>query len=122
MRPVLVPAARRLWRDPETLQLGRPSGRAVVVQGLDAARRVILPLLDGTRLRDEVVRDAVAAGCADADDVLAVLEDAGLLLDADGLRPAGLDRAERDQLAPDLASLAIVHRRRAGAALLARRG
>lgn len=122
MRPVLVPAARRLWRDRETLQLGRPSTRAVVVHGLDAARRVVLPLLDGTRSRAEVVREAVVAGCADAEEVLAVLEDAGLLFDADALRPAGLDRAEGDRLAPDLASLALVHGRRAGAALLSRRG
>jgi bacteriocin biosynthesis cyclodehydratase domain-containing protein len=93
----------------------------VVVHGLDATRRVILPLLDGTRSRDEVVRDAVAAGCTDADEVLAVLEDAGLLLDADGLRPAGLDRAEGDRLAPDLASLALVHGRKAGTAMMSRR-
>jgi hypothetical protein len=93
----------------------------VVVQGLDATRRVILPLLDGTRSREDVVRDAVAAGCSDAEEVLAVLEDAGVLLDADVLRPAGLDRAEGDRLAPDLASLALVHGRRATTAMLSRR-
>ncbi len=121
MRPVLVPAAPRLWRDRETLQVGRPSARAVLVEGLDAARRAVLPLLDGTRSRAEVVDEAEKAGCADADELLAVLEDGGLVLDADAVRPAGLDRAERDRLAPDLASLALVHGRRAGSALLARR-
>jgi hypothetical protein len=121
VRPVLVPATRRLWRDRDTLQLGHPSGPAVVVEGLDAERRSLLPLLDGTRTRDEVVRAAAAAGCEDADDVLALLEDGGLLLDADALRPPGLDRAEADRLAPDLASLSLVHGRRAAGALLARR-
>lgn len=121
MRPVLIPAARRLWRDQESLQLGRPSARATVVQGLDAARRRVLPLLDGTRTREQVVLDAERAGCADAAEVLDVLEDGGLLVDADALRPAGLDRAEADRLAPDLASLALVHGKRAASALLARR-
>ncbi|MCW2615967.1 MAG: hypothetical protein JWN08_2961, partial [Frankiales bacterium] len=34
MRPVLAPAARRLWRDRETLQLGR-DGRATLLAGVD---------------------------------------------------------------------------------------
>jgi bacteriocin biosynthesis cyclodehydratase domain-containing protein len=121
VRPVLAPAARRLWRDGGTLQLGRPSSRAVVVEGLDGPRRRVLPLLDGSRSREQVVVEARAAGCVDAADVLDLLEDAGLLLDADDLQPAGLDRAERDRLAPDVASLALVRGRRAGGALLARR-
>ena len=121
MRPVLVPSARRLWRDDATLQLGAPSSRAQLVEGLTPERRTLLPLLDGTRTRDQVVAEATAAGCTDADAVLEVLEDGGWVLDADDLSPAGLDRAERDRLAPDLASLALVRGRRAASALLARR-
>lgn len=117
MRPVLVPSARRVWRDPATLQVGQLQ----LVEGLTPERRALLPLLDGTRTREQVVAAARAAGCGDAEDVLAVLEDGGLVLDADDLAPAGLDRAERDRLGPDLASLALTRGRRAASALLARR-
>jgi bacteriocin biosynthesis cyclodehydratase domain-containing protein len=122
MRPVLIPAARRLWRDKQTLQVGRPSRRALVVEGLDAARRLVLPLLDGSRTREQVIALAVEQGCHDAQEVLELLEDGGLLLDADALRPPGLDRAESDRLGPDLASLSLVHGRRAAQALQARHG
>lgn len=121
MRPVLVPAARRLWRDRESLQLGRPSGRAVVVEGLDPARRALLPLLDGLRTREQVLTAAAQAGCTDAPEVLDLLDGAGLLLDADALRAPGLDRAEADRLAPDLAALSLLHGPRAAGALLGRR-
>ena len=121
VRPVLVPSARRLWRDEATLQLGGPSGRAQLVEGLTPSRRALLPLLDGTRTREQVVAQAVASGCGDAESVLAVLEDGGWVLDADDLAPPGLDRAERERLAPDLASLSLVRGRRAASALLARR-
>jgi bacteriocin biosynthesis cyclodehydratase domain-containing protein len=92
------------------------------VEGLAEPRRRVLPLLDGSRSRDQVLDQARAAGCPDPAEVLDLLEDAGLLLDADDLQPPGLDRAERDRLAPDVASLALVRGRRAGSALLARRG
>ncbi len=121
MRPVLIPAARPLWRDQQTLQLGRPSTRALVLEGLDPGRRALLPLLDGRRTRSEVLAEASLAGCTDAQDVLALLEDAGLLVDADLARSTGLDRAERDRLAPDVASLTRIHGRKAAAAVQARR-
>lgn len=121
MRPVLVPAARRLWRNRDTLQLGRPSSGAVVVHGLDECRRLVLPLLDGNRTRAEVAAAAIAQGCLDADAVLTLLDDAGVLLDGDDLRAPGLNQAERDRLSPDLASLSLVRGRGAGAALLGRR-
>jgi bacteriocin biosynthesis cyclodehydratase domain-containing protein len=122
VRPVLIPAARRLWRDKQTLQVGRPSRRAVVVHGLDATRRLVLPLLDGSRTREQVITLARDQGCHDAQELLELLEDGGLLLDADTQRPPGLDRAESDRLSPDLASLALVHGRRAAQALQARHG
>ena len=126
MRPVLLPAARRLWRDRQTLQLRQPSSRAAVLGPLDDDCRAVLALLDGTRSPDEVLAQALAAGCspARAAELLDLLGVAGLLLDGDGLYAglAGLDRAERDRLAPDLASLSLVHGQQAGAALAARRG
>ena len=112
MRPVLTPAARRLWRDPETLQLGQSPGRAAVLTGLDPATRSVLALLDGTRDRAQVLRAAAASGCstARAEHLLELLATAGLLEDAAAeLGPvARLDRAERERLAADLASLALV--------------
>ncbi|MCW2543501.1 MAG: hypothetical protein JWM40_1053, partial [Frankiales bacterium] len=121
MRPVLSPASRRLWRDRSTLQLGRPSSRAIVIEGFDDSRRLLLPLLDGTRTRAQVIEDAIGAGCAEAEQLLVLLEHAGLLLDADDLLPRELTRADRDRLAPDLASLALVRGGKAAAALQARR-
>ena len=121
MRPVLSPASRRLWRDRTTLQLGHPSSRAVVLEGFDDQRRLLLPLLDGTRTRAQVIEEAVLAGCDDAEAVLVVLEHAGLLIDADDLHPRELTRADRDRLAPDLASLALLRGSKAVQALQARR-
>ena len=121
MRPVLAPASHRLWRDHHSLQLGRPSSRAVVLEGFDDARRQLLPLLDGIRSRAQVAHDAIALGCADAELMLVLLEHAGLLLDADDLHPGELTRAERDRLAPDIASLALVRGRGTAASLRARR-
>jgi len=121
VRPVLSPASRRLWRDRTTLQLGHPSSRAVVLEGFDDTRRVLLSLLDGTRTRQQVIEEAIGKGCADAEAVLVLLEHAGLLLDADDLHPRELTRADRDRLAPDLASLTLVRRSGAVPALQARR-
>lgn len=117
MRPVLVPAAPRLWRDASTLQLGLPSSRTLVLEGVGETARVLLPLLDGTRTREQVV---AAAGCPDADETLAVLESAGLIQDADALLVPALGRDERDRLAPDLAALSLVRGPQAPGALLAR--
>jgi hypothetical protein len=111
MRPLLTPAVRRLWRDHETLQLGRPPGRAVVLAGVDPAVRGALALLDGTRDHDRLLRDAASQGCSPVITarVLTLLDGAGLLDDAAGRAPAAaLDRAQRDRLGPDLAALRLV--------------
>jgi bacteriocin biosynthesis cyclodehydratase domain-containing protein len=112
VRPLLTPAVRRLWRDHETLQLGRPPGRAVVLAGVDAAARDVLGLLDGTRDRAGLLAAAAAAGCPPArtEQVLTLLGGAGLLDDAAADRSvlAALPRAERDRLAADLGALRLV--------------
>jgi hypothetical protein len=112
VRPLLTPFARRLWRDRETLQLGRSPGRAVVLAGVDPVLRAVLALLDGTRDQAGVLRAAAAAGCPAprAEAVLTLLADAGLLDDAadDRSALARLERAERDRLAADLGSLRLV--------------
>jgi hypothetical protein len=112
VRPVLVSAVRQLWRDPRSLQLGRGSGRSAVVAGLDAPLRATLRLLDGTRDREQVLRAARDHGCspARASELLELLDSAGLLADGGQDRSAllGLAREERERLAPDVASLALV--------------
>jgi len=109
---VLSPAAQRLWRDPETLQLGQSPERAAVLCGLDERTRAALALLDGTRDRDQVLAAAAAAGCPPERTLLLLdlLDGAGLLEDAGtSLGPlALLSRLERERLAADLASLALV--------------
>lgn len=111
MRPVLTPSARRLWRDRETLQLGRGS-RATILAGVDAGARAALAMLDGTRDRDQLMAAARTAGCPPdrTQALLALLEHAGLLEDAGADRSAlqPLAPAERERLTADLGSLALV--------------
>ncbi len=113
MHPVLSPAARRLWRDRSTLQLGR-DGRATVLAGVDEPTRAALALLDGTRDRGQALLAAEGVGLAPerAGRLLQLLQEGGLLADASADRSplAGLDRPERDRLAADLASLALLRR------------
>jgi len=120
VRPVLAPAARRLWRDPATLQLGMPSSRAVVVEGLDDDARVLLGLLDGRRTWAEVVVDALAYGVRNPEALLRSLEQGGLLLDADSLSARDLPLHDRDRLGPDIAALTLVRGAGTGQALAAR--
>lgn len=112
MRPVLSPALRRLWRDGETLQLGRPPARAAVLAGLDPGARAVLTLLDGTRDADGVVAAAQAAGCPAARTraLLDLLTGAGLVHDADADADVLLRLApeQRERLSSDVASLALV--------------
>ncbi|GAC1444775.1 MAG: TOMM precursor leader peptide-binding protein [Mycobacteriales bacterium] len=112
MRPLLTSSVRRLWRDGETLQLGRPPGRAVVLAGVDPVLQSVLGLLDGTRDRDRLLADAGALGCPTSrtEQVLGLLDSADLLDDAAADRSAlaPLGRADRDRLAPDFGSLRLV--------------
>lgn len=112
MRPVLTPSARRLWRDPTTLQLGHDTARATVLVGVDAGTRAALVLLDGTRDRAQLLSAGAAVGCPPERMVslLALLGEAGLLEDAGEDRSVLQELApvERDRLAADLGSLALV--------------
>lgn len=125
MRPVLKPALRRLWRDPQTLQLGLHPDRAVVLTGIDDPASRVLRLLDGTRDRTRVLHDARAGGVhpGDTDRFLSMLEQAGALEDAGAMAAplAALDRRDRERLAPDLYSLSLVHPPPGAAAWVLRR-
>ena len=124
VRPQLTPAVRRLWRDRETLQLGRSRG-AVVLAGVDAAARAVLGLLDGTRDEAALVAAASAAGSPPPQTarVLALLADAGVHDDAaDPSPPCATDRSEREQRAADRAALRLVRGPTSTAALRRRAG
>lgn len=112
MRPLLTPAARRLWRDPVTLQLGHDTARATVLTGVDAGIRAALTLLDGTRDRAQLMTTGASVGCPPARMavLLELLGEAGLLDDAGDDRSVlqELDPVERDRLGADLGSLALV--------------
>lgn len=108
MRPALLPAHRRLWRDPTTLQLGR----SAVVAGLDPDLRAVLDLLDGSYERATVVAAAAVSGCdpVRAEALVDLLSGAGLLADAAQDRSSllGLRPDERERLSADLAGLALL--------------
>lgn len=109
-RPVLNPAAQRLWRDDESLQVGLTGGQ--VLTGVDADVRAVLTLLDGTRDVPRVLGDAARVGCAPSHtrEVLALLDEGGLLADADPHWPDGLGAADRERLGGEAATLALLHR------------
>jgi bacteriocin biosynthesis cyclodehydratase domain-containing protein len=113
---------RRLWRDRETLQLGRAPGRAVVLAGLDESTRSVLPLLDGTRNDAQLLADAAARGCPPERTavLLELLDGAGALADAAAAPAAAGDRGERERLTADTQALSML-RGRAAPDLLARR-
>lgn len=125
MRPILKPALRRLWRDPTTLQLGLHPDRAVVLAGVDDNASRVLRLIDGTRDRARVVRDARGGGVdpSAVEQFIDLLERAGALEDAVGSAAplATLDRGTRERLAPDLYSLSLVHPLPSAAASVLRR-
>lgn len=120
VRPMLKPGLRRLWRGVGTVQLGLDPERAVVLSGVDGAAAMVLGLLDGSRDTDGVLAAAAAAGVhpASTAGLLDLLADAGALDDAgaDAGPLAVLERAERERMAPDLASVSLL-RTHPGAAL-----
>jgi hypothetical protein len=125
MRPRLKPALRRVWRDATTLQLGLNPAHATVIAGVDAITAQWLDGLDGTRDRAGVLRratdlgidEAVAASLLDQLTERGAIDSGG----ADVVPLRSLPESELDRLAPDLASLSLLHPRRDGGAVLASR-
>ncbi len=100
---------RRLWRDEQTLQLGRQPGSALVLAGLSLSDRAALSLLDGTRDVADVLTEAGRNGCRPerVRELLDRLVEAGLLVDDAERWPARLSLVERDRLRGDVASLGL---------------
>ncbi|MGF1431758.1 ThiF family adenylyltransferase, partial [Kitasatospora sp. LaBMicrA B282] len=126
MRPMLKSALSRAWRDQETLQLGTAPERAHVVDRADDRYCAFLGLLDGERDGPALEAAAEGLGLAPAyvAQALHSLTETGLLDDAVAVEQAlaELPPTRRELLAPDLASLSLLHPRPGGGAeALARR-
>jgi bacteriocin biosynthesis cyclodehydratase domain-containing protein len=127
MRPTLLPNLRRLWRDGRTIQLGTEPSSAVVIEFPEARAARVLDLLDGTRTELHVVADAQALGVPEAyaRQVIDQLRDAGLVIGAHTLLPAGMAEPVRHRLTAEAAALAlrriVTHGSRTPADVLRRR-
>jgi len=111
LRPLLNPALRRVWRDHETLQLGIEPRHAVVLRGMSRADERVLGLLDGSRDVDDIVAQATKLGLGAEMSVrrlLRLLGRAGVLDDG-AVQPRGNER-DRQRLAPDALSVALLDR------------
>lgn len=115
-RPLLSPALRQLWRDHETLQLGIERQHAVVLGGLTPADERVLALLDGSHDVAAVIDAASSTGYDEMSTrrLLHLLMRAGVL-DEGALQPRSNER-DRQRLAPDALSLALLDRRPGAAA------
>ena len=123
IRPMLLPALRRFWRDPHRLQLGTAPGRAVILELTDPAAARLLDLLDGTRTRAGLIRAAVARDIdgESADRIISVLSEAGLVVDAEAVRPRDVSEATRRRLDAEVCALALGRRSGATPAAVLRR-
>lgn len=115
---MLLPALRRLWRDPNRLQIGTEPGRAVLLEFTEPTCARLLDLLDGSRTEVALVREAARAGIAATDTlaVLAALRRAGYVVDAHALHPADAHEPARRRLDGEAVALAL-RARRPGVAL-----
>jgi hypothetical protein len=125
---MIKPGVRRVWRGPDTLQLGVDVPAPVVLRPVGTEVQALLEALDGRRTWPEVLRLAGEVGLGEhsARTILARLAACGLLADAATPDPdwAELPVAVRDQVSPDRTAWALADRRPDAAAhhATARRG
>jgi hypothetical protein len=108
MRPALRPGLLPLWRDRDTIQIGVDPRRAAALTGVGAAAAVI-ELLDGSRDRTQVIAAAAELGVpvALAEQTLALLAAAGMLIDFPAATMRALPRELRQLLLPELAAASL---------------
>lgn len=110
MRPLLLPALRRLWRDQTTWQIGVEPSRAVQLADADRGTVRVLSALDGSRDLDRVCADVAAAG-SDPDTVrelVLLLAQTGSVVDASTRTRAGDEHTDRRRrLAGDALALSL---------------
>ncbi|HEX5497092.1 MAG TPA: TOMM precursor leader peptide-binding protein [Mycobacteriales bacterium] len=123
-RPRLNPAARPLWRNGTTIQIGLDPSRAVMIDSVDPAVARLLRDLDGTRSEAEILAEATAAGVdvAVVTRLLSGLRRHHLVVDGYPVALSALGGPEvAERLAPDHSSLTLVHSDDTAARILARR-
>jgi len=111
VRPLLLPALRRLWRDQRTLQLGVDPGHAVVLADVDLPTAGLLDLLDGRHSVGELRQAAERAGLGAraAAELVEVLARCGAVVDGEPVAalPVSLPPETRRRLAPEVAALSL---------------
>lgn len=123
-RPRLNPAARALWRDGSTIQIGLDPDRAVMIGSIDSGTARLLRDLDGTRSEAEILADAAASGLdvAVVTRLLAGLRRHRLVVDGYPVALSSLGGPEvAERLAPDHSSLALIHPGDTASQILTRR-
>jgi hypothetical protein len=108
MRPALRPGLLPLWRDRDTIQIGVDPRRAAALTGVGGAAAVI-ELLDGSRDRTQVIAAATELGVpvALAEQMLALLAAAGVLIDFPAATVRALPRELRQVMLPELAAASL---------------
>ena len=108
-RPMLIPGLTRVWREPDTLQLGSDARHGIVLRPATGAAGELLDLIDGTRSEGTILRQADRLGLAEdeARELLGALRQAGLLLGAHHFLPARLPDSARARLSGEAASIAL---------------
>lgn len=113
LRPILLPGLPRIWRGPNTLQIGLDPARAVLVDLPDPRAARVLDLLDGTQPARIVLIRAAALGAPvdDARTLMETLHAAGFVLAAPALLPAALTDDARQRLIGEATTLALARDR-----------
>lgn len=108
-RPMLLPAVRRLWRDPRRLQIGTDPQRAVIFELANPVQARLLDLLDGRHTEHALLRQARHSGIApeDAAAMIRALSAAGFVVDANGLELSRASEATKRRLATEVGAVAL---------------
>ncbi|HEX6077019.1 MAG TPA: hypothetical protein VFZ32_17375 [Micromonosporaceae bacterium] len=136
MKPILLPALRRLWRDSATIQLGVDPRYATTLQFPEPRTARVLDLLDGTRTAHRVACEAHRLGMPQPQTLRMIqhLYATGLLADLKALAPTDLPEGTRRRLDAEIGALSlrdrpggrtpaeIIRRRRRASVLISGRG
>ncbi len=106
MRLQIKPALRQVWRGPRTVQIGLDPRFATVLDGVDATDRTLVESLTAGL-------DDAGPGVPGGGGVLALLDEAGVLVHSEAAGPAARGPA-LDRLAPDAAVWSVAHGARGG--------
>ncbi|MGH3663100.1 MAG: TOMM precursor leader peptide-binding protein [Micromonosporaceae bacterium] len=112
MKLTLLPALRRLWRAPTTVQLGVDPRRATTLEFTHPHMAKVLDLLDGSRDEAAIATEAAVLGLnkAEAHRLVGALHAKGLVIDSTALTPSDLPESTRLRLESECAALSLRER------------